>query len=235
VKNYQREWKNMKRLLDILLSLFGIVALCLPLVAIAIWIKFDSRGPLLYRGKRVGRRGSDFRIAKFRTMVVDADKIGASSTAADDPRITRAGVLLRRLKLDELPQLFNVLAGSMSFVGPRPQVRWATDLYTESERDLLSVRPGITDYASLAFRNEGEILRGSSDPDGDYLKIIAPSKNRLALEYVHNHGVVIDLRIISATVLAIAGIDPSWCQTAQGRQIISEFEHQQNQPRSHAA
>ncbi|QEG42977.1 sugar transferase [Roseimaritima ulvae] len=219
----------MKRLLDIWLSAIGIVALGLPLAAIALWIKLDSRGPLLYRGERVGRHGRRFRIAKFRTMVVDADQIGGSSTADDDPRITRAGHWLRRLKLDELPQLFNVFMGTMSFVGPRPQVQWAVDLYSEAERDLLSVRPGITDYASLAFRNEGEILRGSSDPDADYLKLIAPRKNRLALEYVHRHNVITDLKVITATVLAIAGVDPLWCQSPDGKVIIKQFEQEQQQ------
>jgi lipopolysaccharide/colanic/teichoic acid biosynthesis glycosyltransferase len=200
-----------KRLFDIIVSFWGLLV-CTPLLLlIACLLKFDSRGPVLYRGPRVGRRGQPFFILKFRSMVVDADKRGASSTAQDDPRITAVGRFLRRFKLDELPQLLNVLLGEMSFVGPRPQVKWAVDLYTERERDLLSVRPGITDYASLYFRNEGEILAGSTDPDGDYLKIIAPKKIELGLYYVRSHNLAVDIKIILATCLSIFGIDPSWC------------------------
>ena len=142
---------------------------------------------------------------KFRTMVVDAEKIGASSTAEDDPRITRVGAVLRRYKLDELPQLINVFRGDMSFVGPRPQVQWAVDLYTEEERDLLSVRPGITDYASLRFSNEGEILKGSADPDEAYFELIAPEKIRLGLEYVRTRSFWVDLKLIFLTIARMFG------------------------------
>jgi len=148
---------------------------------------------------------------KFRTMVVDADKIGPSSTAGDDPRITRPGKFMRRFKLDELPQLFNVLRGEMSFVGPRPQVQWAVDLYTPEERLLLSVRPGITDFASLRFRNEDEILKGSADPDKDYLEKIAPQKIKLGLHYVRNQSLLTDLKLIVATGLMVFGVSPEWC------------------------
>jgi lipopolysaccharide/colanic/teichoic acid biosynthesis glycosyltransferase len=205
----------LKRLFDIALSLFGL-ALLLPVMAVlAVLIKLDSKGPVFYRGLRVGRGGKPFAMLKFRTMVVDAEKIGASSTAEDDPRITRMGRFLRRFKLDELPQLWNVLLGQMSFVGPRPQVQWAVDLYTREERALLDVRPGITDYASLRFRNEGEILKGSTDPDKDYLEKIAPEKIRLGLEYVRRHSVLTDVKIILATVGALLGGDPSWCFPSQ--------------------
>jgi lipopolysaccharide/colanic/teichoic acid biosynthesis glycosyltransferase len=168
-------------------------------------------GPLFYRGKRVGLQGTPFGIFKFRTMVMNAEQLGASSTADDDPRITRVGAWLRRYKLDEVPQLINVLSGDMSFVGPRPQVQWAVDLYTTKEKALLSARPGITDYASLLFRNEGELLRGSKDPDKDYLEKIAPAKTRLGLIYVQTRSFWLDLKILVATVLVAFGVDPAWC------------------------
>jgi lipopolysaccharide/colanic/teichoic acid biosynthesis glycosyltransferase len=201
----------LKRILDLIIALFGLVLLSPLLVAIATWVKFSSPGPVLYAGARVGRDGVPFRMLKFRTMVVNADRIGGSSTSADDARLTSAGRFLRRFKLDELPQLMNVLRGDMSFVGPRPQVEWAVKLYSPEERRLLSVRPGITDFASLQFRNEGEILRGSSDPDRDYLEKIAPHKIRLGLYYVRHCSFFVDAKILAATVLSLAGIDPSWC------------------------
>jgi lipopolysaccharide/colanic/teichoic acid biosynthesis glycosyltransferase len=166
-------------------------------------VRIDSRGPVLYRGTRVGRGGTLFRMLKFRTMVVDAEKLGASSTPDDDPRLTAAGRILRRYKLDELPQLINVFRGEMSFVGPRPQVQWAVDRYTPEERALLSVRPGITDWASIKFHNEGRILRSSTDPDGDYLRLIEPEKTRLGLEYVRRRSLSTDVRIILQTVRVI--------------------------------
>jgi lipopolysaccharide/colanic/teichoic acid biosynthesis glycosyltransferase len=170
---------------------------------IAAAIKTGSPGPLLYRGKRVGLNGQPFEMLKFRTMVVNADKIGGSSTPEDDPRVTPIGKKLRRYKLDELPQLINVLKGDMSFVGPRPQVQWAVDLYTPEEREILKVRPGITDEASLRFSNEAEILKGSKDPDKDYIEKIHPEKMRLSLEYVRNRSFSGDLSIIARTAQAI--------------------------------
>lgn len=200
-----------KRAIDVVLAFVGLVLLSPVLLAIAVWIRATSPGPVLYAGRRVGRLGLFINMLKFRTMVVGADKIGASSTSDDDTRITPVGRLLRRYKLDELPQLLNVLKGDMSFVGPRPQVQWAVDLYTPEERLLLSVRPGITDFASLRFRNEGEILKGSSDPDRDYLEKIAPEKVRLGLHYVRHCSLSIDARIIIATALSLVGVDPEWC------------------------
>ena len=190
----------MKRLFDIIVSGTGLVVLFPVLLLISLVIKLDSPGPVFYRGERIGRFGRPFRMFKFRTMCMDAEQRGGSSTAEDDPRLTRAGIFLRRYKLDELPQLINVLSGDMSLVGPRPQVRWAVDLYTAEERELLSVRPGITDYASLRFRNEGEILKGAEDPDAAYLELIAPEKIRLGLEYVRNQSFLGDLKLIAATV-----------------------------------
>jgi lipopolysaccharide/colanic/teichoic acid biosynthesis glycosyltransferase len=175
-----------------------------PLLAyIALRIKLDSPGPAFYRGERIGLHGKKFRIYKFRTMVVDAENFGASSTAADDPRITRCGAWLRRYKLDELPQLINVLWGDMSLVGPRPQVAWAVAQYTARERKLLNVRPGITDEASIKFRHESEILRGSPDPDKTYLELIAPEKIRLGLHYVDHHSLWTDICILAKTVLCM--------------------------------
>jgi lipopolysaccharide/colanic/teichoic acid biosynthesis glycosyltransferase len=140
---------------------------------------------------------------KFRTMVLNADKLGGSSTPDDDPRITAVGRVLRRYKLDELPQLINVFKGDMSFVGPRPQVQWAVDRYTPEERQVLNVRPGITDYASLRFPNEGEILKGSLDPDKDYMERIHPEKMRLSLEYIKTCSFSADIAIILKTIAAI--------------------------------
>lgn len=189
----------LKRLLDIFFSLIVLVILGPALLVVAAIIKFTSPGPVFYRGERVGLKGRRFRIYKFRTMVANADKIGGSSTTEDDPRITRIGHFLRKYKLDELPQFLNVLVGDMSVVGPRPQVAWAVDLYTPEQRRLLDVRPGITDYASIKFRNEGEILRGAEDPDKAYLELIAPEKIRLGLEYVDSRSFLMDCRIILLT------------------------------------
>jgi lipopolysaccharide/colanic/teichoic acid biosynthesis glycosyltransferase len=193
----------LKRTFDILVAAVALLLISPLLAYLALRIKLDSRGPLLYRGERVGLRGQKFRICKFRTMIVDADRVGGSSTAADDPRITRIGAALRRYKLDELPQLINVLAGDMSLVGPRPQVAWAVALYNEQEQKLLNVRPGVTDYASIRFRNEAEILRGSANPDKTYLELIAPEKIRLGLEYVDHHSLWTDLRILTTTFFCI--------------------------------
>ncbi|MBV6459160.1 MAG: UDP-glucose:undecaprenyl-phosphate glucose-1-phosphate transferase [Fimbriimonadaceae bacterium] len=200
-----------KRLLDLVLATLVLLILGLPMLIIAAIIRKDG-GPALYRGKRVGLEGKSFDMLKFRSMVMNADKIGASSTGNDDPRITRIGHFIRRYKVDELAQFLNVLKGEMSVVGPRPQVQWAVDLYTEEERQILSVRPGITDFASLWARNEGEILDGSPDPDADYLRLIAPEKTRLALYYVRHMSLWNDLKIVVATAFAaFLKRDPSWC------------------------
>jgi len=193
----------LKRTFDIVFSFLGLT-LVLPLfLIIAYLIKKEDSGPVLYRGTRVGRHGRPFKMLKFRTMVVNADSLGGSSTPDDDIRITKIGRFLRDKKLDELPQLMNVFRGEMSFVGPRPQVPWAVKLYNEEEKLLLSVRPGITDYASIKFRNEAEILKGSKDPDKEYLQMIAPEKIRLGLEYVKNHSFLIDMKIIFSTLKAM--------------------------------
>jgi lipopolysaccharide/colanic/teichoic acid biosynthesis glycosyltransferase len=192
-----------KRTFDAVAAAAGLIVLSPVIAGIAIAIKRGSKGPLLYKGTRVGMNGEPFQMLKFRTMVVDADKIGGSSTPEDDPRITPIGKTLRKYKLDELPQLINVLKGDMSFVGPRPQVQWAVDLYTPEEREILTVRPGITDEASLKFSNEAEILKGSKDPDKDYIEKIHPEKMRLSREYVRNRSFSGDLSIIARTAGAI--------------------------------
>ncbi len=193
----------MKSLFDIAASLCGLILLGPGIIFISLFIKLTSPGPAFYRGIRVGRHGENFRIFKFRTMVHNAEKIGGTSTPDDDPRITGIGRFLRKYKLDELPQLINVIKGEMSVVGPRPQVPWAVELYSEEEKELLRVRPGITDLASIKFRNEAEILNGSADPDKDYLEKIAPEKIRLGLEYVKKRSLLLDLKIIFSTVKAL--------------------------------
>jgi lipopolysaccharide/colanic/teichoic acid biosynthesis glycosyltransferase len=193
----------MKRIFDLLCAAMGLLVLTPVLTAVALAIKLESRGPVFYRGARAGWHGKPFRIFKFRTMVMDADQIGGPSSSADDPRITRMGGLLRHYKLDELPQLLNVLSGEMSMVGPRPEVVQEVLLYTEEEKRLLEVRPGITDWASIRFRNEGEILRGSADPHAAYREKIRPEKIRLGLEYVERRSFMTDCKIIASTVKAI--------------------------------
>lgn len=193
----------IKRALDFAISLAGLV-LCSPLlilVMIVIWIQ-DTKSPF-YIAPRAARGGGTFRMVKFRTMVVNADKMGGTSTAASDRRITPIGKLIRTYKLDELLQLWNVVKGDMSLVGPRPQVPSDAALYTSIERRMLSVRPGITDPASIVFSDEGEILKGSSNPDLLYNQIIRPWKSRLALAYIDHANPITDVWLVILTVVAI--------------------------------
>ncbi len=190
----------LKRGFDIGFATLGLLILSPVIAAAAVTIKLTSRGPILYKGVRVGVNGRRFNMLKFRTMAPNAEAVGGSSTPVDDPRVTSVGRMLRRTKLDELPQLWNVFVGDMSIVGPRPQVQWAVDRYTPEERLVLSVRPGITDNASLRFANEGEILKGSTDPDRDYMEKIHPEKMRLSLEYVRSRSFGADLAIIARTL-----------------------------------
>jgi len=192
-----------KRTFDLVFAIFGLVLLSPLLFALIVFVKIDSTGPVFYRGLRVGRHGKSFCIFKFRTMVVDAEKLGGASTPEDDPRVTRVGRFLRKYKLDELPQILNVITGEMSLVGPRPQVLWAVELYTQEERIVLNARPGITDYASVRFRDEGEILRGSANPDKDYFEKIHPEKMRLSLEYVRKQSLWLDCQILWKTLEAV--------------------------------
>jgi lipopolysaccharide/colanic/teichoic acid biosynthesis glycosyltransferase len=191
----------MKRALDFTAALLGLVLLSplLVILSIAIWLQ-DYHSPF-YIAPRMGRGEKPFRMVKFRSMVIRADKTGVDSTAGDDPRITALGRFIRRFKLDEIPQLWNVLWGQMSLVGPRPNVERETVLYTSEEKRLLSVRPGITDLASIVFADEGEILQGSADPDLRYNQVIRPWKSRLGLLYVDAPSNVIrDLKVILLTV-----------------------------------
>lgn len=194
----------LKRLLDVMLSAVGLAAGSVVLVPalLLVWLQ-DGHSPL-YLAPRVGRGGRPFRMVKLRTMRIRADANGVSSTAADDTRVTPAGRWIRRWKLDELMQLWNVLIGDMSLVGPRPQVEWAVAGYTAEERELLGVRPGITDPASIVFADEGDILRGSPNPDLRYEQIIRPWKSRLALLYVRSGTAAgTDLELLYLTALAI--------------------------------
>lgn len=194
----------LKRLVDVLLSALGLALLALPLLAIALWVKLDSRGPVLFRQQRVGRFGRPFMIHKFRTMAVDAPARGPQITVGADPRITRAGQVLRRTKLDELPQLWDVLRGAMSLVGPRPEVPKYVALYPEEMRQLLlSVRPGITDLASLQYRDESVVLAAAADPERAYVEQVLPAKLALSSRYVREATLLGDLRLILATLSAL--------------------------------
>ncbi len=191
-----------KRLSDIILS-FLILIITSPLFGlIAILIKLNSKGPVFYRGVRTGRFGKPFKIYKFRTMVDSAEKLGGPSTADNDPRNTKIGKPLRKYKLDELPQLINILCGEMSFVGPRPQVEKYTKLYSEEEKIILNVRPGMTDYATIHFINLDEIL-GNKNVDKVYKNNIEPEKNKLRIKYVKHHSLLVDFKIIIQTFSAI--------------------------------
>jgi lipopolysaccharide/colanic/teichoic acid biosynthesis glycosyltransferase len=193
----------MKRIFDLVFSAAGLVLLSPLLALIAIRLYREDGGPVFYRGERVGKDGVPFRIYKFRTMVVNAEQLGGSSTADGDPRITSFGRKLRQYKLDELPQLFNVLLGEMSLVGPRPEVRFYTDMFTAEEKAILRVRPGITDWASIWNPDEGGLLAGAADPEAAYRELIRPTKLRLQLKYVRNHTVLADLTIILLTLLTV--------------------------------
>jgi lipopolysaccharide/colanic/teichoic acid biosynthesis glycosyltransferase len=193
----------IKRLFDIIAAVASLIALIPLLLWIAWSIRHEDGGPIFYRGERVGRNGKTFKIFKFRTMVVNAEKLGASSTSDDDERITRIGKRLRKYKLDEFPQLINVLIGDMSFVGPRPEVKKFTDLYTEEEKVILTVRPGITDWASIWNSDEGAILAGTKDPDKAYFELIRPNKLKLQIQYIKERSLWVDLKIMFLTVLAI--------------------------------
>jgi len=189
----------LKRGFDVGGAALGLILSAPLLAGIAALIKLDSPGPVLYRGNRVGRGGHTFRIVKFRTMVPDAEVRGGPSTADDDPRITRVGRWLRRYKVDELPQLFNVFRGEMSIVGPRPEVPQYAALLTGEERAILSVRPGMTDWASIWDIDEGRELLGSADAERKYLEEIRPQKVRLQLKYVQERSLRTDLQIIAQT------------------------------------
>lgn len=194
-----------KRLFDVFVSAFGLLFFFPVLAVVASVIKTTSVGPVFYRGERVGLNGKLFRTFKFRSMVIDAERLGGSSTHESDARITGIGALMRRLKLDELPQLINVFRGDMSFVGPRPEVKKFVDMYTPEEKIILTVRPGITDWSSVKFHNEGEIIAdsGIADADEAYAKLIRPEKLRLQMKYVRERTLWIDIKIIADTVITL--------------------------------
>ena len=193
----------MIRFFDFILSLVGLVVLAPIFIVLAIWIKIDSKGPVFYKQVRVGQNGINFGLFKFRSMVVDADKKGLITVGGRDPRITRSGYFIRKYKLDELPQLINVLVGDMSLVGPRPEVRKYVNLYTDEQQKVLSVKPGITDYASIEYMDENEILGKSSDPEKTYIEDIMPEKIKYNMKYINNKNLFEYFKIILLTVLKI--------------------------------
>jgi len=195
----------LKRLFDITCSLVGIIFLLPVFLVIVLAIIINSGFPIFYFQTRVGKNNRDFKLFKFRTMYVDADKKGLLTVGGRDPRVTPVGYYLRKFKLDELPQLFNVLFGSMSLVGPRPEVRKYVEMYNEDQKRVLEVKPGITDYASLEYINENEILAKSENPEQTYINEIMPAKLKLNMRYINEAGLLTDLTIITRTVQKIVG------------------------------
>lgn len=193
----------MIRFFDILFSFIGLILLLPVLLFITLAIAIDSRGGVLYYQSRVGKNGKDFRLVKFRTMVTGAEKKGGLTVGTRDSRITNTGHFLRKFKLDELPQLFNVLTGDMSLVGPRPEIRKYVDRYTPEQRFVLSVKPGITDWASIEYISENEILGKSSDPEKSYLEEIMPAKIELNKRFIENRGLTQYFKILFLTVSSV--------------------------------
>ena len=192
----------MKRFFDFTISLIGLIVISPALVLAALLVKITSGSPVFYKQERVGRNGKIFKLYKFRTMVADADKIGSSVTTKNDPRITAVGSFLRSLKLDEFPQLINVLKGDMSFVGPRPDVSGFADKLEGDDKIILSVRPGITGPATLKYRNEEELLAKQADPDKYNAEVIYPDKIRINREYAKNHNFWMDIFYVLKTIFS---------------------------------
>lgn len=193
-----------KRVFDLILSIIGIVLASPFFLFGPLLVKLNSKGPVFYKAKRVGKGGKIFLMYKFRTMVENADKIGGPSTPADDPRLTKVGLFMKKFQIDELPQLINVLKGEMSLVGPRPEVPYYVDMISREEKEkILSVRPGITDFASLWNFHEGEILKGAKDPEKAYMEKIRPEKIRLQMKYVKEMSFLTDIKIIFKTILKL--------------------------------
>jgi len=193
----------MKRLFDIVTSGLGLIVLSPLFLMLAIWIKLDSKGPVFYRQVRVGYKNNDFRIFKFRSMRVGSDKGSLVTIGGRDPRVTKSGYWIRKFKLDELPQLINVFVGDMSLVGPRPEVRHYVDYWTPEQMHVFDVRPGITDPASIKFRNENELMETADDPEKYYIEVIMQEKIKLYLEYVNKHSFWYDLGLIFKTFWVI--------------------------------
>lgn len=192
--------KFIKRIFDIICSGLGLIVLSPFLLFVAIKIKNESDGPIFFKQIRVGENGKEFQILKFRTMIVDAEKLGRQITVGNDSRITKIGAFLRKYKIDELPQLINVLKGDMSLVGPRPEVPRYVNMYNEEQRKVLEVKPGITDLASIRYRDENELLGQAENPDEFYIKTIMPDKLALNLEYIRKSNVFLDIYIIFRTI-----------------------------------
>lgn len=192
-----------KRFFDLLLSVLGLIILVPFFLVIGVLIKLNSAGPVFYLQERIGKNRKPFRLFKFRSMRTDADKGNAITVGARDIRITTVGYYLRKFKLDELPQLINVLKGEMSLVGPRPEVKKFVDLYSKDQLRVLSVRPGLTDLASIEYRNENELLEGKTDPIGFYIEEILPAKLRLNLQYIEHQSLGLDIKIIFNTIVCI--------------------------------
>ena len=190
----------MKRLFDIVCSFFGLVFLSWLFVFVALWVGLSSKGGVFYRQRRVGRCNRDFTIYKFRSMRVNSDRQGLLTIGGRDGRITKAGVFIRKYKLDELPQLFNVLRGDMSFVGPRPEVRKYVELYTEEQKKVLTVRPGITSLSSIKYRNENEILSRSDNLEQYYIDVIMQDKLAIELDYLEQRSLLTDIKVIFQTI-----------------------------------
>jgi lipopolysaccharide/colanic/teichoic acid biosynthesis glycosyltransferase len=193
----------MIRFFDFFFTLLGLIILLPLFLIVAIWIKLDSNGPVFYRQIRVGKNNKNFKLLKFRSMVTDADKNGLITVGGRDPRVTRSGYFIRKYKLDELPQLLNVLIGDMSLVGPRPEVRKYVDLYNETQRKVLSVKPGITDYASIEYIDENEILGKAENPEKVYIEQIMPEKIKYNMKYIQNRSVKEYFKIIFLTIVKI--------------------------------
>jgi len=193
----------MKRIFDVIASGLGLIVLSPLFLILAIWIEMDSKGPVFYRQVRVGYKNKDFRIFKFRSMRVGADKGSLVTIGGHDPRVTKSGYFIRKFKFDELPQLINVFIGDMSLVGPRPEVRHYVDYWTPEQMHVLDVRPGITDPASIKFRNENELMEKADDPEKYYIEVIMQEKIKLYLEYVEKHSFMYDLGLIFKTFFVI--------------------------------
>jgi lipopolysaccharide/colanic/teichoic acid biosynthesis glycosyltransferase len=193
--------KVVKRIFDLICSTLGLIVLSPILIVITIKIKTDSDGPVFFKQIRVGEKNKEFEILKFRTMVVDAEKLGRQITVGNDSRITKIGAFLRKYKLDELPQLINVFKGDMSLVGPRPEVPRYVKLYNEEQKKVLEVKPGITDLASIRYRDENDLLGEAENPDEFYINIIMPDKLALNLEYINRNNVFFDIYIILKTII----------------------------------
>lgn len=194
---------KVKRVFDVVFSFFGLLVISPFFFIAAFLIKLSSKGTVFYRQVRVGKNNEDFRIFKFRTMYTNADKLGLLTIGDKDPRVTKIGYYLRKYKLDELPQLINVFIGDMSFVGPRPEVRKYVNLYTEEQKKVLTVKPGITDLASIEFRNESEILSEQENPDEYYINVIMPTKIKINLDYIDKRSLFKDISVILKTFVAI--------------------------------